>query len=149
MFLLDQWKKVLNKLENEVTVVTFDLWVNTLTPIQYANDELILMAPSVNAKNQVNQPGLLEKITNCVRAEFTPYTFVRVTEKQEYEESIKKQERELDKLITDRKIIAKYGTGAQLDSIDKKISNYTSKTLELVNMLPTSELKRQVEAINR
>ena len=55
MFLLDQWKKVLNKLENEVTAVTFDLWINTLTPIQYANDELILMAPSVNAKNQVNQ----------------------------------------------------------------------------------------------
>jgi chromosomal replication initiation ATPase DnaA len=53
MFLLDKWKKVLNKLENEVTAVTFDLWINTLTPIQYANDELILMAPSVNAKNMV------------------------------------------------------------------------------------------------
>ena len=47
MFLLDQWKKVLNKLENEVTAVTFDLWINTLTPIQYANDELILLAPSI------------------------------------------------------------------------------------------------------
>lgn len=102
MFLLDQWKKVLNKLENEVTAVTFDLWINTLTPIQYANDELIVLAPSVMAKNQVNQPGLLEKLTKCVRAEFTPYTFVRVTEKQEYEENIRKQEKEFDKIITEQ-----------------------------------------------
>ncbi|HJD05632.1 MAG TPA: chromosomal replication initiator protein DnaA [Candidatus Onthoplasma faecipullorum] len=99
MFLLDQWKKVLNKLENELTAVNFDLWVNTLTPIQYANDELILMAPSVTAKNQVNQPAILDKITKCVHAEFTPYTFVRVTEAQEYQESIRRQETEIDRIM--------------------------------------------------
>lgn len=99
MFLLDQWKKVLNKLENELTAVNFDLWVNTLTPIQYANDELILMAPSVTAKNQVNQPAILDKITKCVHMEFTPYTFVRVTEAQEYQESIRRQESEIDRIM--------------------------------------------------
>lgn len=102
MFLHDQWKKVLNKLENEVTAVTFDLWINTLTPIQYANDELILLAPSVTAKNQVNQPGIFEKITKCVRLEFTPYTFIRVTERQEYEYSIRNQEQELDNVMKEQ-----------------------------------------------
>ena len=102
MFLLDQWKKVLNKLENEVTAVTFDLWINTLTPIQFANDELILMAPSVNAKNQANQPGIFEKITKCVRQEFTPYTFVRVTESQEYENSLRVKEKELDTIMQEQ-----------------------------------------------
>lgn len=102
MFLLDQWKKVLNKLENEVTAVTFDLWINTLTPIQYANDELILKAPSITAKNQVNQPAIYEKITKCVRQEFTPYTFVRITDNQEYEESIRKQDEELERLMNDK-----------------------------------------------
>ncbi len=102
MFLTDQWKKVLNKLENEVTVITFDLWINALTPIQYANDELILMAPSLTAKSQVNQPAIFEKITKCVRDEFTPYTFVRITDIQEYEESIRKQEKELDKIKKDQ-----------------------------------------------
>ncbi len=101
MFLLDQWKLVLNKLENEVTAVTFDLWINTLTPIQYANDELILMAPSVTAKNQVKQPGIFEKITKCVRQEFTPYTFVRVTEQKEYEEDIRRQDAELEKMMSE------------------------------------------------
>ena len=99
MFLDEQWKLVLKKLENELTAVTFDLWIANLSPIQYANDELILMAPTVTAKNQVNQPGIFEKITKCVRQEFTPYTFVRVTERQEYEANIRKQEEELDKLM--------------------------------------------------
>ncbi len=99
MFLDEQWKLVLNKLENELTAVTFDLWIANLSPIQYANDELILMAPTVTAKNQVNQPGIFEKITKCVKEEFTPYTFVRITEKQEYEANIRKQEAEMDKLM--------------------------------------------------
>ncbi len=99
MFLLDQWKKVLNKLENEVTAVTFDLWISTLTPIQYGNDELILMAPSVTAKNQVNQPGIFDKITRCVRMEFNPYTIVRVTEINEYQESIRKHDEEMERIM--------------------------------------------------
>jgi len=102
MFLLDQWKKVLNKLENEVNAVTFDLWINNLTPIQYSNDELILLAPGVNAKNSANQPGIFEKITKCVRQEFTPYTFVRITDSQEYEQSIRKQEKELDTIMQEQ-----------------------------------------------
>ena len=102
MFLLDQWKKVLNKLENEVNAVTFDLWINTLTPIQYANDELILLAPGVNAKNSANQPGIFDKITKCVRQEFTPYTFVRITDSQEYEQSIRKQEKELNTIMQEQ-----------------------------------------------
>ncbi len=108
MFLLDQWRKVLSKLQNEVTAVTFDLWINTLTPIQYANDELILMAPSVTAKNQVNQPGIFEKITKCVRQEFTPYTFIRVTEKNEYEETVRRQDAEIDKLMKDSTLKSKF-----------------------------------------
>ena len=99
MFLDEQWKLVLNKLENELNVVTFDLWINTLTPIQYANDELILMAPGKNAKHQAMQPGIYDKITKYVREEFTPYTYITITEKQEYEESIRKKEAEMDKLM--------------------------------------------------
>ena len=99
MFLDEQWKLVLKKLQTELTAIIFDLWISNLSPIQYANDELILMAPTVVAKNQVNQPAIFDKITKCVRQEFTPYTFVRITEKQEYEANIRKQEAELDKLM--------------------------------------------------
>lgn len=101
MFLQDQWRKILNRLENEVTAITFDLWINTLTPIRYENDELILIAPSVNAKNQANQPGLLEKITKCVCEEFTPYTVVRICENVEYQELVRKQREEIEKISPD------------------------------------------------
>ena len=102
MFLQDQWKKVLNKLENEVTAVTFDLWINSLTPVQYSNNELILLAPSVTAKYQANQPGIFEKITKCVRAEFTPYTLVRIVETQEFEDIRRKQENEMASAAKDQ-----------------------------------------------
>ena len=99
MYLDEQWKKVLKKLQNELSVITCELWIANLVPIQYANEELILMATSVTAKNHVNQPDIFNSITKCVRQEFTPYTFVRITEKNEYEESLRKQEAELDKLM--------------------------------------------------
>jgi len=99
MFLDEQWKLVLKKLQNELTVINYELWISNLTPIQYANDELILMAPTITAKNHVNQPALFDKITKFVREEFTPYTYVRITEKQEYETNLRKQEEEIDKLM--------------------------------------------------
>lgn len=89
--LQEQWKEVLNKLADEVTAVTFDLWLNTLTPVKYVDDELLLMAPSVTAKTQVQQPGIFNKLTKCVRSSFTPITKVVITERQEYDELTKKQ----------------------------------------------------------
>ena len=34
MLLDSQWKKVLNRVENEVTAVNFDLWISNLQPVQ-------------------------------------------------------------------------------------------------------------------
>ncbi len=100
MLLQEQWKEVLKKLENEVTAVTYDLWINTLTPARYQNDELILLAPSITAKTQVNQPGIFEKITKCVRSEFTPYTFVSIVEAHEYEESLRQTNEQAEEVET-------------------------------------------------
>ena len=63
MLLDEQWNKVLERLSNEVTAVNYDLWVSTLVPVNYANDELVLISPSITARNQVNQPAIFEKIT--------------------------------------------------------------------------------------
>ena len=40
-----------------------------------------------------------EKITKCVKEIFNPYTYVRITENQEYEESLRRQENEFEKII--------------------------------------------------
>lgn len=96
MLLKNQWETVLDKLQNEVTAVTFDLWVNTLTPATYQDDKLVLIAPSITAKIQVNQPGIFDKITKCVREVFTPYTFVEITDIQNYEESVRKANEQVE-----------------------------------------------------
>ncbi len=116
MLLDEQWKKVLKRLSNELTAVNYDLWVSTLVPVNYSNDELVLISPSITARNQVNQPDIFEKITKCVRAEFTPYTFVRVCEKDEYEESLRKQNEEIEKIKETNNLKSKFNKKYTFDN---------------------------------
>lgn len=90
MYLQEQWKKVLDILQNEVTAVTFDLWIDTLQPIAYANDELRLLASSQTAKNQVNNKNLYPKIQQAAREVFNAYTNVRIVDQQEHEEDMER-----------------------------------------------------------
>ena len=48
----DKWNEVLNVISNEVTTVTFDLWVKTLEPLMIKDDCLILLASSESAKKR-------------------------------------------------------------------------------------------------
>ena len=91
MYLQTQWRNVLYRMQSEVTAVIFDLFINTLTAAKYENDELILVTPSINARNKVQEPGIMEKLSKCVKKEFTPYTFIKVYESLEYQELINKQ----------------------------------------------------------
>lgn len=85
MFLQEQWKKICGILQNEVTAVTFDLWIDTLQPISYQNDELKLMAYSAMAKNQVLNKNLFVKIQNAVQTVLNTYTTLKIIDKQEQE----------------------------------------------------------------
>ncbi len=48
-----QWENVLDKLESEVTAVSFDLWIKTLDPLDIIDDKLVLLASSTTAKSQL------------------------------------------------------------------------------------------------
>ena len=50
--LKDKWNEVLNVISNEVTTVTFDLWVKTLEPLTIKDGCLILLASSESAKKR-------------------------------------------------------------------------------------------------
>lgn len=50
--LSEKWQKVLNNLESQVTAITFDLWVKTLTPLDVVDNILYLVATSTDAKNR-------------------------------------------------------------------------------------------------
>ena len=51
--LKENWLKVLDLLEKEVTAVSFDLWIKTLEPVEINNDCLIIKASSETAKQRV------------------------------------------------------------------------------------------------
>lgn len=79
---------------------------------------------------------------------------VKLTEQQQNEiyevrQKVLNHTLNLTRYKTDRELIKKYGTGSQLDKINKRIKLTNEKIAELVNSLPNGELKRQVKAINR
>ena len=81
--LQEQWNNVLSILQNQVTAITFDLWINTLQPISYHDDELILKAPSSSAKHQATNSNILSKIQSAIHQVFNLYTEVRIVEENE------------------------------------------------------------------
>jgi hypothetical protein len=78
-----------------------------------------------------------------------PYTKEKQVDFYDIRQKVNSYSLKVDRWLTDRTIIKKYGTQKQLDKIDKKIKYANDKMQELVNTLPTTELKRQVEAIYR
>ena len=51
----ESWKTVLDLMINEVTTITFDLWVKTLEPLSIKDGCLIVMANSETAKKRCNE----------------------------------------------------------------------------------------------
>ena len=83
--LQEQWDNVLSVLQNQVTAITFDLWINTLQPISYHDDELILKANSASAKHQATNSNIFSKIQAAVHQVFNLYTNVKIVEEKELE----------------------------------------------------------------
>ena len=81
--LKEQWAKVLSVLQNQVTAVTFDLWINTLQPISYLNDELVLLASSSSAKHQAMNPNIYPKIQETVKEVFQLPIHIRIVDNHE------------------------------------------------------------------
>jgi len=81
--LKEQWAKVLSVLQNQVTAVTFDLWINTLEPVSYLNDEFVLLASSTSAKHQALNPNIYPKIQESVRSVFKLPIHVKIVDSQE------------------------------------------------------------------
>ena len=50
--LKENWLKVLDLLEREVTAVSFDLWIKSCEPIELKDDCLVIRANSETAKQR-------------------------------------------------------------------------------------------------
>ena len=107
--LQEQWNNVLSSLQNQVTAITFDLWITKLKPVSYHNDELILVAPNSSVKHQATSSNILSKIQSAVHSVFNLYTEVRIMEENELQnvQPVNIVERNVDKQ-EQSKFIPKY-----------------------------------------
>lgn len=91
MDLIKQWEEVLNKLESEVTAVSFDLWIKTLEPVDVLNNKLILLASSTTAKKQVVKLHN-EKLSLAINMVFPDIEDFIVLDPEEKETFVKPEE---------------------------------------------------------
>ena len=81
------WEKVLNKLEMQVSAVSFDLWIKPLELLEFKNYQtLILGASSTTAKNQIlkNHTAQLQEAISEVFGDDINFEILDQNEKQEY-----------------------------------------------------------------
>jgi hypothetical protein len=81
--------------------------------------------------------------------EKVPYTREEQVDFYDIRQKVNGYSLKIDRWLTDKRIIDKYGTQKQKDKINRKISKANESIQQLVNTLPTKDLKRQVEAIYR
>lgn len=85
--LKENWDKVLNIMEKQVTAITFDLWVKALVPYTVYEDKIILFTNSVSAKNQCEKnfkPLLKLALDEVFKDEYSGFKIITEDEKNLY-----------------------------------------------------------------
>jgi len=85
--LQELWQKVLMKMQNLVSAITYDLWISKLEVLELKNGEtLLLYAPTASTKTQImknNSKQLLECIHDCF-GEYVNFELLDKEEKEKY-----------------------------------------------------------------
>ena len=88
----EMWQKVLVKMQNLVSAITFDLWINKLEPLDLKDDNhtLILWANSTSsttAKNQILKNNS-KQLLNCIHDVFGEYVNFEILDNDEKDKYI-------------------------------------------------------------
>ncbi len=92
--ILSRWNDVLKDMENQVTAVSYDLYIETLEPIKIDNNKLILLASTLTNKNQLLKLHK-DKLLNSVKQYFDnveDLVVLEPSEKEKFLEEIKQAE---------------------------------------------------------
>ncbi len=106
-----KWNDVLHDMENIVTAVSYDLYIDTLEPIRVDNNKLILLASTLQNKNQILK-FLKEKLCNIVKLHFQNIEDIIIldpSEKDSYISQEVEEEKEKENALDPRnKLNSKY-----------------------------------------
>ncbi|MCL2621505.1 MAG: chromosomal replication initiator protein DnaA [Firmicutes bacterium] len=78
------WESAKVKIRDEVTSVSYDLWIKTLTPESFNNGTFVLLSPTTNSKNMVLKSHI-DIITSTLKKKNTKITQVLVIDPVEKE----------------------------------------------------------------
>lgn len=90
--LYQMWEKVLSKIEPLVSIVSYELWLEPIIPLDYT-DKLILVANSVTAKKQL-QKNHAKELGESIKEVFGAETEYEILDPEEKEEYLKKNQPE-------------------------------------------------------
>ena len=97
--LITKWNSVLSDMENIVTAVSYDLYINTLEVLGEDDNKLILVASTAQNKNQIHK-FLEDKLLSCVKKYFEnveELLILEPNEKEQYMTNKEKTEKEIEK----------------------------------------------------
>lgn len=91
--ILDIWEKAKKLIENKITAVSFDVWINTIEPVEMKGNCLILATPSTSSKKVLknNYKTIITSCLNEVHSAITSIDFVIGSAEEELEEPEKEQ----------------------------------------------------------
>jgi len=89
------WQQALNSLRSQVTAVSFDLWINTLEPIDFVDGTFILSTTSESAKNRVLELHSTQ-IRLALKEASDQVVDLRVLDPFEKDEYIKENEKQVE-----------------------------------------------------
>lgn len=100
---LTRWNEVLKDMENLVTAVSYDLYIETLEPIKVDNNRLVVLASTSTNKNQLLKLHK-EKLLNVVKTHFDNVEDILVLEPGE-KEAFLEDVKEAEELIETNNIL--------------------------------------------
>lgn len=87
----EMWQKVLLKMQNLVSAITFDLWINKLEPLDIKENNILVLwtnsTSSATAKSQILRNNS-KQLTNCIHEVFGDYFTFEILDNDEKEKYI-------------------------------------------------------------
>ncbi|MBE7074950.1 MAG: chromosomal replication initiator protein DnaA [Clostridiales bacterium] len=84
--IMEMWQKVLDKMQNYVSTLTFDLWIKKLEPLEIKNDDTLMLAAHSNSAKNTILAKHSSQLNECIHEIFGEYMKYEILDNAETEQ---------------------------------------------------------------
>ena len=88
--LQEMWQKVIFKMQNLVSFITYDVWISKLEPVDLNNDNKLILYCSSNAAKQQILKHHSGQLTECIHEIFGEYVNFEIVDKEQKDKYLEK-----------------------------------------------------------